>query len=186
MTLPLLEGIDGVHKMSKSLGNAVGIAEPAAEIYGKIMSISDDLMIRYYELLSDVPDGEARLATSDGNLHPMDAKKALAAEIVARYHGTQAAEVAAEEFARRFQRGGLPDEVPEYVHPNDGWPVALCRLLKAADLAKSMSEARRLIAQGGVRIDGERVTDPEFTLSSSDSVLIQVGKRRIVRVRFRD
>jgi tyrosyl-tRNA synthetase len=183
LTMPLLEGLDGVQKMSKSLGNAVGITEPPGEMYGKLMSVSDDLMLRYYELLSGL-DAAGVAAVRTGATHPMAAKKALAGELVARYHGEEAAQAAAEEFARRFQKGGLPDEVPEYVWDGEGESVWVCRLLQAAGLVKSNGEARRLIAQGAVRMDGARVEDPDFQVETSGNPLFQVGKRRIVRVTF--
>jgi len=182
MTMPLLEGLDGVQKMSKSLGNAVGVSEGPSEIYGKIMSISDELMIRFYELLSM----NAERAIGDirsGAAHPMDAKKRLAAEIVERYHGREASEHAAEEFRRRFQAGGLPDEIPEFTW-NEPGAVGVCKLLFASGLTSSMSDARRLVAQGGVRLDGERVTDPNLEVSGPADVLLQAGKRRLVRVCF--
>jgi len=183
ITMPLLEGLDGVQKMSKSLGNAVGITEAPGEMFGKLMSISDDLMLRYYELLSGV-DAAAVKDIKDGATHPMDAKKSLAGELVARYHGQEAAGAAAEEFARRFQKGGLPDEVPEFEWAGEGGQVWICRLLHAAGLVKSNGEARRLIAQGAVRMDGSRVADVDFQVETSGNPLFQVGKRRVVRVRF--
>lgn len=183
LTMPLLEGLDGVQKMSKSLGNAVGITEPPGEMYGKLMSVSDELMVRYYELLSGV-DASAVDAVRSGATHPMDAKKSLAAELVARYHGEPAAKAATEEFARRFQKGGLPDEVPEYTWDGEGESVWICRLLQVAGLVKSNGEARRLIAQGAVRMDGARVEDVDFQVETSGNPLFQVGKRRIVRVTF--
>ncbi len=183
LTLPLLEGLDGQQKMSKSFGNAVGITEAATEIYGKIMSVSDELMLRYYELLSDVSQ-ERLAAIASGEVHPMEAKKALAAEIVARYHGPAEAERAAADFSRRFQQGGLPEEIPtiDWTEPAD--EVWVCRLLKASGLVRSSGEARRLIAQGGVRLDGERVEDPDLQVPARGEALLQVGKRRIARVRF--
>ncbi len=183
VTLPLLEGLDGRQKMSKSLGNAIGITEPPGEIYGKVMSISDELMLRYYELLSDRPAADVEEIRA-GRVHPMEAKKQLAAEIVARYHGAEAAERAAEEFARRFQQGGLPDEVPEFVWSGGEESVWICRLLKESGLVRSTGEARRLIKQGGVRLDGDRVGDAELEVAAEGEVLVQVGKRRIARVRF--
>jgi tyrosyl-tRNA synthetase len=184
LTVPLLEGLDGVQKMSKSLGNAVGITESPSEIYGKIMSISDELMLRYYELLSDAtPDQLERL--SSGNLHPMEAKKELAAELVARYYSVSDAEQARTDFASQFQKGGLPDEVTEFEWPEAGGePVWICRLLKETGLAKSNGEARRLVDQGGVRIDDERISDSEWRVPAVGSPLIRVGKRRILRVNF--
>ncbi len=183
LTMPLLEGLDGRQKMSKSLGNAIGITEPPGEIYGKVMSISDELMLRYYELLSDRGDAEVE-AIRSGRVHPMEAKKQLAAEIVARYHGREAAAQAAEEFTRRFQQGGLPDEVPEVAWGGGEESVWICLLLKESGLVRSTGEARRLIKQGGVRLDGERVSDAELEVSARGEVLLQVGKRRIARIRF--
>jgi tyrosyl-tRNA synthetase len=182
LTMPLLEGLDGEQKMSKSLGNAIGITDPAPDMYGKIMSISDALMARYYELLS--ADASALEELRAGRLHPMAAKKALAHELVARYHGQVAADAAADEFARRFQHGQLPDEIPEHRWAGDEAEVPLSRVLKESGLAASAGEGRRLVAQGGVRIDGERVSDPELRLRAAGSVLIQVGKRRVARVVF--
>lgn len=183
LTMPLLEGLDGRQKMSKSLGNAIGIAEPPDEIYGKVMSISDELMLRYYELLSERPDSDVETIRA-GRIHPMEAKKQLAEEIVARYHGHDAATRAAEEFTRRFQQGGLPGEVPEVAWGGGGDAVWICRLLKESGLVRSTGEARRLIKQGGVRLDGERISDTELEVSARGEVLLQVGKRRIARIRF--
>ena len=188
LTTPLLEGTDARlvdgrlvgQKMSKSLGNAIGIHEPPADMYGKIMAISDELMLRYIELLSRSgprPDPRQR---------PMAAKLALAAEIVARFHGADASVKAAEEFAQRFQRRQLPSEIPEVRWKGDGETetVWVTRLIAAAGLAKSNSEARRLVTQGGVRLDGEPVKDPQLEVPCRGSVLLEVGKRRIARVVF--
>jgi tyrosyl-tRNA synthetase len=189
LTTPLLEGTDGRivdgklvgQKMSKSLGNAIGIQEPPADMYGKLMAISDELMLRYYALLSldgrDVP-----AAVSSGSLHPMEAKKRLAREIVARFHDAAAAESAAEAFERRFQRRELPTEIPELRWSGTGESVWICRLLAETGLAKSNGEARRLVAQGGVKVDGERVSDPALEIPARGAVLVEVGKRRIARV----
>jgi len=183
LTMPLLEGTDGVQKMSKSLGNAIGIADAPAEIYGKLMSISDELMLRYYELLSSAGPGDVA-DIREHRIHPMEAKKNLAAELTRRYHGEEAAGAAAEEFARRFQKGGLPDEVPELAWDGDETAVGICTLLKVSELVKSMSEARRLVAQGGVRVEGKRIENADFEVPAQGSPLIQVGKRRVVRVLF--
>jgi tyrosyl-tRNA synthetase len=186
LTTPLLEGTDARlvdgrlvgQKMSKSLGNAIGIHDPPADMYGKIMAISDELMLRYIELLSR---GGAR---PDPRQQPMAAKQALAAEIVARFHGDDAAKKAAEEFVQRFQRRELPSEIPEVRWQGDGETVWLARLIAAAGLAKSNSDARRLVSQGGVRLDGEPVKDPLLEVPCRGSVLLEVGKRRIARVVF--
>jgi tyrosyl-tRNA synthetase len=186
LTMPLLEGtdarlVDGKlvgQKMSKSLGNAIGIQDPPDEMYGKIMAISDEAMRRYVDLLSR---GEAR---PDPRSEPMAAKQALAAEIVGRYHGGQAARAAAEAFARRFQRRELPADIPEIRWSGDGETVWISRLIAETGLAKSSSEARRLVIQGGVRLDGGPVKDPQLEIPCRCAVLLEVGKRRIARVRF--
>ena len=185
-TMPLLEGtdarlVDGKlsgQKMSKSLGNAIGINEPPEEVYGKIMAISDELMLRFIELLSRTGDHP------DPRREPLAAKKALAAEIVARYHGAEASRKAADAFAQRFQRHELPSEIPEVRWNGDGATVWVSRLIAEAGLAKSNSEARRLVTQGGVRLDGKAVKDPQLEVPCRGSVLLEVGKRRIARVVF--
>jgi tyrosyl-tRNA synthetase len=164
--------------MSKSLGNAIGIHDPPADMYGRIMAISDELMLRYIELLS------RSAARPDPRQQPMAAKQALAAEIVARFHGAEASGKAAEEFAQRFQRRELPSEIPEVRWKGDGGTVWVMRLITEAGLAKSNSEARRLVTQGGVRLDGEPVKDPQLEVPCRGSVLVEVGKRRITRVVF--
>ncbi len=184
MTMPILEGLDGVQKMSKSLGNYIGIAEPPDEMFGKLMSISDDLMWRYFELLSFRSlDDIAALRTSirEGR-NPRDVKFELAREIVARFHSTADAERAQQNFIARFQKGALPDEMPEVSLSvgSDGIPIA--NLLKEAGLTSSTSEALRMIKQGAVRIDGERVDDRQLVLSAGVTHVCQVGKRRFARV----
>ncbi|MGH7804181.1 MAG: tyrosine--tRNA ligase, partial [Candidatus Binatia bacterium] len=189
LTTPLLEGTDGRivdgklvgQKMSKSLGNAIGIEEPAAEMYGKLMAISDELMGRYYALLS-LEERDVTAAIARGEIHPMDAKKRLAREIVGRFHDAAAADAAAEAFERRFQRRELPTEIPELRWSGDSATVWICRLLAETGLAKSNGEARRLIAQGGVKLDGERVADPALEVPTKGAVLVEIGKRRIARV----
>ena len=184
LTMPLLEGVDGVQKMSKSLGNAIGITDTPSEMYGKVMSISDELMARYFELLSTItPERLERIRS--GDIHPMTAKKDLARELVERYHGAAAADGATAEFERRFQRGGLPDDVPEFAWPERGQSSAtLVQILKDTGLASSLSDARRLIAQGAVRIDGDRIADADFPVATRGMKLVQVGKRRVMRIRF--
>jgi tyrosyl-tRNA synthetase len=189
LTMPLLEGLDGVEKMSKSLGNYVGINEPPREIYGKVMSVSDALMWRYWELCTDLSLAEIsdlKRAVESGARHPRRVKSDLARRIVADYHGGDAAAEAAAEFDRVFARRETPDEVPEVALPAEGRPVWVPRLLVAAGLAKSNGEARRLIEQGGVSLDGERVADAarELPAASGASYLLKVGKRHFVRVRF--
>ena len=191
LTMPLLEGLGGRQKMSKSLGNAIGISDEPAEMYGKLMSISDELMFRYDDLLSEA--GADRIEeVRRGQLHPMEAKKALAQEITSRYHGVEAATGAASDFETRFQKGGLPEDIPEFFWPETGGEgaaegpakVGICRLMRDASLVRSAGEARRLIAQGGVKLDGKRVEDPSLELETVGEALIEVGRRRIVRVRF--
>jgi tyrosyl-tRNA synthetase len=182
--MPLLEGLDGVQKMSKSVGNYVGITEPPDEMFGKLMSISDSLMWRYFELLSFRPGGDIdrlKVAVSEG-YNPRDAKIELAVELVARFHSAAAAEQAKDEFFRRFRDGALPASIEEItVLARDGRaPIAY--VLKEAGLAPSTSEALRLIGQHSVRVDGERVADKAIALHPGSSYLVQVGKRRVARV----
>jgi tyrosyl-tRNA synthetase len=185
LTVPLLVGTDGVEKMSKSLGNAVGIEEPAGEIYGKTMSIPDDLMWDWYLLLTDLPEEEIasrRRRVEAGELHPKEVKQELARRLAGQYHGEEAARHAEREFETVFARGGAPEEMPEH-RVAAGTP--LFKLLAATDLAASNSEARRLLQQGAVSIDGERAEDPFTELAErSEPYLFKVGKRRFARVRI--
>jgi len=184
MTTPLLEGLDGVQKMSKSLHNYIGITEPPGEMFGKIMSISDDLMWRYFEVLSfrSLEDIERlKRAVADG-LNPRDAKFELGMEIVARFHDDAAAESARREFVARFQQGALPDEIPEQVLASQDGRLGLAHLLKGAGLVGSTSEAFRMIQQGAVRIDGERVEDRGLEIEAGSAHVYQVGKRKFARV----
>lgn len=183
MTLPLLEGKDGHQKMSKSLGNAIGVCEPPAEMFGGIMSISDELMLRWYELLSDRTLAELR-KIREGGVHPMEAKKELAIEIVSRFHDQTSAVAAREAFEKRFQRRELPDEIPQFAFPAVDGSFPISRLLHESGLASSKGEARRLVEQGAVRIDGRKVTDPAGEIPAEGTLLIEVGKRRILRVQF--
>ena len=187
LTMPLLEGLDGVQKMSKSLDNYVGIDEPANDMFGKIMSVSDDLMWRYYELLSfrSEADINGLKGEVDGGRNPRDVKFELATEIVSRFHDATAANEALAGFRNRFSDGGLPAEIPECSIDNSGQDLALVSALKQAGLTKSTSEGRRLIAQRAVKIDGVRVEDVDSVLSSGGMVVVQVGKRRIARVTVR-
>ena len=187
ITMPLLEGLDGVNKMSKSLGNYIGINEPPGEIFGKVMSISDELMLRYYELLSDmslIEFEKLKAGIKDGSLHPMEAKKRLGREMVARYHGSEIASQAEENFVKRFRDNQTPDEMPEVILAAEGEKVLLCKVLAQAELVKSNSEGRRAIQQGGVKISGERVGDENLEIACSGEYTIQVGKRRFARIRF--
>ncbi len=187
ITTPLLEGLDGVNKMSKSLGNYVGIAEVPGEMFGKLMSISDELMWRYFELLSfRLPADLAALRqqVSEG-LNPRDAKFELAREIVARFHGADAGEAAQADFVRRFRDRGLPAdlETVELAMPSGG--LGIIQLLRQAQLVASNTEAVRMIEQGAVRIDGERVISRELVLNGAADLVLQVGKRRFKRVCLR-
>jgi tyrosyl-tRNA synthetase len=183
ITMPILEGTDGVQKMSKSLGNYIGIAEPAAEMFGKLMSISDELMWRYLDLLSLQSGAELTAWRQEvaGGLNPMEIKFRLAAETVERFHDAAAASQAREAFVARFRRGLVPDEVPQLaLKAPGGMPIA--NLLKAAGLVGSTSEALRAITQGGVRIDGQRVDDKALHIGPNTTGVFQVGKRRFARV----
>ena len=184
LMMPLLEGLDGVNKMSKSLGNYIGVNEPANEIFGKVMSVSDELMWRYYELLSfraasDIAKFKAEV---EAGSNPRDIKVLLAKELVARFHSEGAAETAQAEFEARFQRGALPDQMPEVHLSGEGEAYLLSRALKESNLTSSTSEALRMIQQGAVRIDGERVEDKGVSLPRGASVVLQVGKRKFARV----
>ena len=185
LTLPLLEGTDGVAKMSKSLGNSIGITEPPAEIFGKIMSVSDALMLRYYELLTTEDVGGLREAMSAGRAHPMEVKKRLAHLLVARFHGEAAADDAARAFARQFQQRELPAEIPVVGIRAETTSMGVVDVLTSCGLVGSRSEARRMIAQGAVRIDGERVAAQDALIATARArVVVQVGPRRIRAVEF--
>jgi tyrosyl-tRNA synthetase len=184
LTMPLLEGLDGVNKMSKSLGNYVGINEPPQEIFGKLMSVSDELMWRYIELLSFQPLETVqrwREEVAQGR-NPRDVKAEFAREIVARFHGTEAAARAQAEFEARFRDGALPETMPEVSLEVGGEGLPIAQLLKRAGLVASTSEALRMIGQGGVKLNGTRVTDVQLRLHRGETVVAQVGKRRFARV----
>jgi tyrosyl-tRNA synthetase len=185
MTMPILEGLDGVQKMSKSLNNYIGIDDAPEDMFGKLMSISDDLMWRYFDLLSfrrPIEIAELKAAVTGGR-NPRDVKFELGREIVARFHTSAAAETAQRAFVDRFQQGVIPDDVPELeVASSDAAGVPLANALKSAGLCASTSEALRMIRQNAVRLDGERVADEGLRLSVGACVLAQVGKRRIARV----
>lgn len=187
ITMPLLEGLDGVNKMSKSLGNYIGINDPADEIFGKIMSISDDLMLRYYELLSDLTIHEIdklKVGLKSHELHPMDAKKQLGREITGRYHGETAALQAEENFVKRFRDNQIPDDMPEITLPAESGKNLLCKLIASAGLVPSNSEGRRAIKGGGVKINGEKVSDENLEIDTVGQYIVQVGKRRYTRIIF--
>lgn len=187
LTMPLLEGLDGVNKMSKSLGNYVGITEAPDAQFGKLMSVSDDLMWRYFELLSFRPLNEItalRKAIAEGR-NPRDVKFELAKEIVGRFHGVEAAERAQGEFIARFSQKSLPTDLPvQVLQTADPEGESLVGALKAAGLASSNSEAVRKLSEGAVRIDGEKATDRALRLAPGTEVILQVGPRRFVRVKI--
>ncbi len=180
LMMPLLEGLDGVNKMSKSLGNYIGIAEPPQEIFGKVMSISDDLMWRYFDLLSFRSATEiARLKRDvEGGVNPRDVKIQLALELVARFYSKRDADKALDDFLARFQRGALPEEMPEITIA--AAPIA--QVVKQAGLAASTSEALRLIEGGGVKLDGEKVSNKALMLVAGTTAVLQVGKRKFARI----
>ncbi len=185
---PLLPGLDGVEKMSKSLGNAIGITEPPAEMFGKAMSIPDALMPMYFEYATEVPMAEVETITrglADGSLHPRDAKRRLARAIVEVWHGPRAAESAEAEFERVFVEKELPGEVPEAVISADDAPggrITINKLLVVTGLAESNREARRLVSQGGVTVDGERLHDIDAVVAVRPGLTVRVGRRRVIRL----
>ena len=187
LTMPLLEGLDGVNKMSKSLGNYIGISEPPDSIFGKIMSISDELMFRYYELLSDLPMTEVQELKDKmqrGAVHPKAVKMQLAREMVARFHSPEAAEEAEQTFEQVFARHELPDEIEEVRLPRSNETVWVPKLLLDAGLVKSTSDGRRMIQQNAVTLEGAKVEDVDASVPAQGTVLLKVGKRRFCRVVF--
>lgn len=188
LMMPILEGLDGVNKMSKSLGNYIGIDEPPQEMYGKTMSIPDELMVRYFELVTPVLLEEVRSikqGLQEGTLHPRDVKMRLGREIVSFYHGEEAARQAEGHFQKVFQKKEIPDEIDEFVVTEDLYEeglVALPRLLIQAGLVASTSEARRLIKEGAVKINGEKAADPNLRFKPEDGTIIRAGKRRFARL----
>jgi tyrosyl-tRNA synthetase len=186
LTMPLLEGLDGVNKMSKSLGNYIGINETADNIYGKLMSVSDELMFRYFRLLSDLSEKaieDLRQGIATGRLHPKEVKKSLAKELTSRYHGQQAAQAAEENFDNVFRQKGVPDDLAIYPCPT-GNLQPLPQLLLEAGLVTSTSDGRRMIQQGAVSIDGEKVVDVAMVLQGPGERLVKVGKRRFCKIVF--
>ena len=189
MTLPLLEGLDGVEKMSKSLGNYVAVEDPPNEMFGKLMSVSDELMWRYWLLLTDRGTdeiGALQAQVASGERHPMDVKKELGRVIVSEFHSLAEAEAAQAEFELVFSGGNLPTDIPEIVLSAAGPTVLLSKLVTEAGLAASNSEARRLMTQGGVKVDGEQILDPKTEIGTdrTAAILLQVGKRRFARISF--
>jgi len=185
MMVPLLEGLDGVQKMSKSLGNYVGITDAPSEMFGKIMSISDDLMWRYYDLLSFRPLAEIQQLKQDvlAGANPRDVKILLAKEIIARFHDEAAAEAAHQDFIQRFSKNALPDDIPEVVVSTDTASMPIANLLKEAGLVDSTSEAIRMIKQGAVKLNGEhKIDDTKLEIAAGSSEIYQVGKRKFAKV----
>ncbi|MGB5517775.1 MAG: tyrosine--tRNA ligase, partial [Gammaproteobacteria bacterium] len=184
LTMPILEGLDGVQKMSKSLNNYIGIADEPKDMFGKIMSISDDLMWRYFELLSFRPMSEIDAFKQDieAGENPRDIKFMLAEEIIARFHSMDDAVSAREGFIAQFAKGAIPDDIPEHVFEagDEAYPIA--NLLKDAGLCNSTSEAMRMIQQGAVKIDGEKVSDKALRITKGTEAVFQVGKRKFARV----
>lgn len=187
LTVPILEGLDGVQKMSKSLDNYIGIDESPKEIFGKTMRVSDELMIRYYELLTDMTTSDLESMKSQlksGELHPRTAKVNLAKTIVARFHDKKSAENAEEEFNRIFVNKGLPDEIPEF-ELNAGDPIGLLKLMTTAGMTQSNGEARRLVQGNAVEIDGSKVTDPKhmIELSAGTEFILKAGKKKFKKIK---
>ena len=178
MTMPLLEGLDGDRKMSKSYGNYVGLTDKPEDMYGKLMSVPDKLMVRYYELLTKAAPEEIA-AVKSGGLHPMEAKKRLARAIVAEYHGARAADRAEQYFESKFQRREIPASAQVYRIAEDLW---ICELMKQLQFTPSTSEARRLVSQGAVRVDGRTITDMNFRFVPGEHKVLEVGKRRVARI----
>lgn len=188
LTMPILEGLDGVQKMSKSLDNYIGIADKAEDMFGKIMSISDKLMWRYFELLSFKPMSEVdrwKKECEEG-LNPRGCKVSLAQEIVERFHGTLAAKKALEDFEARFQRGAMPEEIDEYTLGSENGGYLIANLLKDVGLTKSTSDAMRMIKQGAVKVDGEKISDHKMMFNIGTKHVYQVGKRKFARVIIKD
>jgi tyrosyl-tRNA synthetase len=188
MTMPLLEGLDGVNKMSKSLGNYIGITEAPDEMFGKLMSISDDLMWRYYDLLSFRPNAEiARLRDAvAGGRNPRDVKFELGVEIVDRFHGAGSGTAARDAFIARFQQGALPEDLKEVTLTAEAGALGIAHVLKGAGLVPSTSEAFRQLKQGAVKVDGARVEDGALTFAAGGTHVFQVGKRRVARVTIKE
>jgi tyrosyl-tRNA synthetase len=187
LTMPLLEGLDGVNKMSKSLGNYIGVTDTPQDMFGKLMSISDSLMWRYLELLSfhSLDEIAGWRAEVDAGRNPRDIKVLLAREIVERFHSRQAAEAALAEFEARFRQGVLPDDMPEIDVAAPGGNIVVPQLLKQAGLVEGTSEAMRMIQQGAVKLDGERVNDKSAMVKAGAVVVAQVGKRKFARITVR-
>ena len=186
LTMPLLEGLDGINKMSKSLGNYIGITDPANDIYGKTMSVTDELMFRYYELLSDLTSYEIdklKQGLEQGALHPKEIKQKLARELTARFHSEEEAVQAQQNFENVFAKHDLPDDLPEFKLSSDE-PVWLPKLMVDSGMVSSTSDGRRMIKQNAVSIDGEKVGDTNFAVEPAGDLILKVGKRRFCKVVF--
>ena len=186
LTMPILEGLDGVQKMSKSLDNYIGIDDSPNDMFGKLMSVSDALMWRYFELLSFRPMSEIEQFQADieGGANPRDIKFLLAEEIITRFHHAAAAEAAKQDFINRFTKGAIPDEMPEMTLDPEGGLIGVAALLKQAGLTSSTSESFRMIQQGAVKLDGEKVTDKSLEIGRDTVVVAQVGKRKFARIKI--
>jgi tyrosyl-tRNA synthetase len=184
LTMPILEGLDGVNKMSKSLGNYIGINEPPSEMFGKLMSVSDELMWRYIELLSFEPlkEVERWKAEVGAGRNPRDIKVQFAQEIITRFHDKASAVRALEDFEARFREGAIPDEMPEFSLVGEGGALSIVQALRQAGLTASTSEAMRMIQQGGVKANGEKVSDKGAVMVKGETVVLQVGKRKFARI----
>lgn len=187
ITMPLLEGLDGVRKMSKSYGNYVGVSDPPNDMFGKLMSISDELMWKYYELLTEVPlekITEMKTGVTEQKIHPMDVKKNLAMNIVAQYYDETVAKNARAEFEKVFSKGNLPDDIPEFNLPAGTSELNFLKIFTEAKIAASGGEVRRLIKQGAVSIDGIKITDITIPLPDKKEFVIKIGKRRFLKIKY--
>ena len=182
--MPILEGLDGTNKMSKSLNNFIGIDEKPDEMFGKIMSISDDLMWRWFALLSFISEAEIKNLRQQvhGGANPRDIKFILAEELVDRFHGASNGSTCKEQFLQRFQKGSLPEEIKDISVEIESDSIPLTNLLKSTEMTSSTSEAMRLIKQGGVKIDSEKVSDPKLEIQSGSEAIYQVGKRKFLLI----
>jgi len=181
ITMPILVGLDGKEKMSKSKGNYVGVTDAPNDMFGKVMSISDEMMANYYTLLTSLPAEQIATLVDPNQTHPKEAKVALGKTIVAQFYGPELAEIAAAEFDKVFAQGQLPDEIPEFRLPAE--PISVKQLLTTCKLVDTGGEAKRMVMQGGVSIDGQKVTDPNAATTPADGMVVQVGKRRFARIR---